>query len=77
MPLSIVGDAIGLVVELTEAFHFVELPVALVETAILIVEFSEAMFLAIQFIALISAALPVLFCHIITGVAADSIGRGI
>ncbi len=76
MPFSVVGNAVGLIIELTNAFHLVELPIPFIKPAILIVKLSKSMLLPIQLIALIPTALSVLLRHIFTSIA-DPIRRSV
>ena len=63
MPLAVVGQLVGLVVELSDSLHFAGPPVALISSSILVVKLSEAVLEAVEFEALVATALLIMFYH--------------
>lgn len=80
MPVSLVGQSVGLVEELADSLHLVVSPLALIQPSVLVVELTETVLLTIKFVALVFAALAVQFSHVdalwvgsLRGVEADAV----
>lgn len=80
MPVSLVGQSVGLVEELPDSLHLVVSPLPLIQPSVLVVELTETVLLTIEFVALVLAALTVQFSHVdalwvgsLRGVEADAV----
>lgn len=72
MPLAIVGQLVGLVVELSDSLHLACFPIALISSSVLVVELAETVLEAVEFEPLVAAALLVLLDHKLAFLAGPS-----